>query len=1190
MDASRSLLDLLRPNSESKERINEEEGVSSCKGMNDIQSNLLSILMGKSREGHDKGVDKGLVNVGGGVGGGGVKTNLQSEYLSNLIESKNNGVLKESVRREGTISERTNVNKGGSSVGDRPMISGVQMGARGSPDVSTTTTQSGLLSILLGDSSVGVQEGLGVNSRNVSAVTEATVSSAVSVVSAVSGGGGTEMVGVTTKGTNLSETTITDEKTQKTMFSATNIFDQLSVTNPRLSDMKPKKILKAPPRVNDSGGSKMEEEGVSSLKNIPSVMEHFSSQKLGLKKEIEQGKSQSIRKFLLPKSPFKRILIPQAKNLGYYDKAELTEIARLSVSFDSLNNHTIDADKNYLAYAIPKDGNLRLMNQEDGSHVLLSGQPGSKVHDVLFSKYTVNPENVTYLMTTNSKGGVIVWHILKTSFTNPSKSVKMIFRFNGEHSLSNTEIKAKFCPIMNIVAIKLLNRIYFFRFSTDRFEEVQRSEISISNANIGFVVAEKFIEDFAFSPDGKVLVTIHEDGTAEFWSIYEHIENSIKFVLSTPILSYAVSNEPLFWVSFIGPKQPNAPSKCLIFGLRCNRKLYLLDLDSGLISQELILTGNSENSSSEISSIAIYDNSSQNLIVNDHSGFLYRFHYNNKDVEVPMSQDSYFQSLASKNTNTDISSKNWSLFDSFYVVSFITKKTLYNFNLVSLNDSALDLFAAHDKGYTILHFPVSKQEVVVDDLKESNIYTYTAQSVLIAENTNTTVKSTNKNNEFSVEQKVVSDVKFHDGSYDSKQEFVKTIRKKKTKNDEVSSNNKTDVDVIESVDINSSFNTLNIDDNSCNVSDYTDLRKFIKILFVEFNKQNKKIQELIAQNDEIRANQEKLLFRVSENFNNNIKESIEKNVSLSVKNNILPAISKFASNTTDKQLTQLTPCIKKLSQELTTEIHSVCSKFMDKTSLVQDISESLEKIYVKALNSEMDFYVKGNISQLQNVFQKISQMESKYDERLDFLLKQISDERKKQHSSIDMLLKNVLSLEKQLSSLLSKIDTDKLDMNAQNCSSKFMGDFYQSIDEVRAPFRDLLAKSHYNDVLAIWVQSPYKSETFDMFVSLDPKVVLDNASYVILFSVANTLSEIIQDIDDPLIEKKLQWLETCFKLLMNMESHYFTGITLQILLLIENRMDNLYERLRHITPKVPYLRIVLSILYFSAELRQFFNE
>ncbi|EMR08072.1 hypothetical protein PNEG_03512 [Pneumocystis murina B123] len=1184
MDASRSLLDLLRPNSESKERINQEGGVGTSKGINDVQSNFLSILIGKTGDSVDKNV------------AGGLKTNFQSEYLSNLIESKNNGILKESGKKERSVSvsERTVTSKGSviASVGDKSTSAGISTGLPGSPDVSVTSSQSGLLSILLGDSAGGLSETLPTNSRNFKNAPESTGSNTVLT-------GGSETAPLTIKGPSASGTstsvstvsagaTMTDEKTPKAMFSAINIFDQLSVTNPRLSDLKPKKILKAPPRMNDSGSSKIEGESTS-LKNTIVAADNFSSQKLTLKKEIELGKTQSIRKILLPRSPFKRILIPLAKNLGYYDKIELTEIARLSVTFDSLNNHTIDANKNYLAYAIPKDGNLRLMNQDDGSHILLSGQPGSKIHDVSFSKYIVNPENVTYLMTTNSKGGVIIWYILKTSFSNPSKSVKMIFRFNGEYSLSNTEIKAKFCPIMNIVAIKLLNRIYFFRFSTDRFEEVQRSEISMSNANIGFVVAEKFIEDFAFSPDGRVLVTIHEDGTAELWSIYEHIENSIKFAISTSILSYAVSNEPLFWVSFIGPKQLNAPSKYLIFGLRCNRKLYLLDLDSGLISQELILTGNSENSNSEVSSIALYDNSSQNLIVNDHSGFLYRFHYNNKDIEVPMSQDSYLQSLVSKNTSVDVSSKNWSLFDSFCIVSFIAKKTLYNFNLVSLNDSTLDLFAAHDKGYTILHFPISKQEIVVDELKESNIYTYTAQSVLITENTDMIAKSVNQNKEFSVEQKVVSDIKFHDGSYDSKQEFVKTIKKKKAKNDEVSSNNKTDVDIIESVDMNSSFSTLNIDDNSCNISDYADLRKFIKILFIEFNKQNKKIAELISQNDEIRASQDKLLFRVSENFNN-IKEYIEKNVSLSVKNNILPVISKFASNTTDKQLTQLTPCIKKISQELTTEIYNVCSKFMDKTSLVQDISESLEKVYLKALNSEMDFYVKGNISQLQNVFQKISQMETKYDERLDFMLKQISDERKKQHTNIEMLLNNLLSLEKQLSTLLSKIDTDKLNMNPQNCSSKFLGDSYQSIDGVRAPFRDLLAKSHYNDVLAIWVQSPYKSETFDMFASLDPKVVLDNASYVILFSVANTLSEIIEDIGDPLIEKKLQWLETCFKLLMNMENHYFTGITLQILLLIENRMDNLYERLRHITPKVPYLRIVLSILYFAAELRQFFNE
>ncbi|QSL67137.1 hypothetical protein MERGE_001526 [Pneumocystis wakefieldiae] len=1188
MDASRSLLDLLRPNSESKERANLEGGVGTSKGINDIQSNFLSILMGKPGDSLDKSAL------------GGSKASFQAEYLSGLVESKNNRVLKETGKKEGSVSVpgRGVAPKGPAvaSVGDKGTPGAVSTGLLRSPDVAAASSQSGLLSILLGDSSGGLPEMLPGNSRNAASAPGNVGSNAAST-------GGPETSPLTIKGPGASGASvsvasvsavssgavITDEKSQKSMFSTVNIFDQLSVTNPRLSDLKPKKILKAPPRVNDSGASKTEAEATLS-KNTTLAAENLSSQKLTLKKEIDLGKTQSIRRILLPRSPFKRVLVPLPKNLGYYDKIELTEIARLSVTFDSLNNHTIDADKSYLAYAIPKDGNLRLMNQEDGSHILLSSQPGSKVHDVSFSKYIVNPENVTYVMATNSKGAVIIWHILKSSFNNHSKCVKMIFRFNGEHSLSNTEIKAKFCPIMNIVAIKLLNRIYFFRFSTERFEEVQRSEISMSNTNIGFVVAEKFIEDFAFSPDGRVLVTIHEDGTAELWSIYEHIENSIKFVISTPILSYAVSNEPLFWVSFISPKQLNAPSKYLIFGLRSNRKLYLLDLDSGLISQELILTGNSENSSSEVSSFALYDNSSQNLIVNDHSGFLYQFHYNIRDIEVPMPQDSYLQSLVSKNISVDISSKNWSLFDSFYVASFIAKKTLYNFNIVSLNESTLDLFAAHDKGYTILHFPILEQETIVDELKESNIFTYTPQTVLITENTDTTEKSVNQNKELPVEQKVVSDAKLHDGSYDSKQEFVKTtIKKKRVKNDEFSFNNKKYFDTVDSVDMNSSFSTVNIDDNSCNMTDYTDLRKFIKILFIEFNKQNKKIAELIAQNDEIRASHEKLLFRVSENFNN-IKESIEKNVTLSVKNNILPIISKFVSNTTDKQLTQLTPCIKKMSQELTTEINNACSKIMDKTSLVQDISESLEKVYLKTLNTEMDFYTKGNISQLQNVFQKISQMETKYDEKLDFLLKQISDERKKQHSNIEMLMKNLLSLEKQLSTLLSKIDIDKLNISPQNSSSKLIGDSCQSIDDVRAPFRDLLVKCHYNDVLAIWVQSPYKSETFDMLASLDPKVVLDNSSYIILFSVANTLSEIIEDIEDPLIEKKLQWLEACFKLLMNMENHYFTGITLQILILIENRMDNFYERLRHITPKVPYLRIVLSILYFAAELRHFFNE
>ncbi|KAG5518889.1 hypothetical protein PMAC_002420 [Pneumocystis sp. 'macacae'] len=1170
MDASRSLLDLLRPNQCPKER-NNQGSVGSSKGISDVQSNFLSILIGKPGDTLDK------------TGSLSLKPSFQSEYISNFIESKNEGLLKDVVKKERSVSASERPTSVSSAIiasnADRS-VSAVVSPAAASPGasssaVSMTPSQNGLLSILLTDAPPSNAMGPLVSS------TGDVSSNTWSVGAPVSGGSLATSTG-TSVPSSLATTTPAapstsigalsiNEKPPKTLFTATNIFDQLSITNPRMSDLKPKKILKAPPRMNESGVPKLEGDSVP----VKNLSDHPSTQKLNLKKDYELGKFHGFRRIVFPDAPFMRLIIPLAKNLGFCDKIELSEIARLTATFDSLNNHTIDADKNYLAYAIPKDGNLRLMNQDDGSHILLTGQLGSKIHDISFSKYAINPQNITYLMSTNSNGGVVIWNILKTSFNNPSKSVKMVFRFNGEHSMSNTEIRAKFCPIPNIIAIKLLNRIYFFKFSHDRFEELQRYEISLSNSNIGFIVAEKYIEDFSFSPDGRVLVTIHEDGTAELWTVYEHIEHSIKFVISTPSLSYAVSNEPLCWVSFIGSKQPNALSKHLIFGLRNNKKLYLLDLDTGLISQELVLTGNSENSNSEVSSVALYDNDSQNLIVNDYFGFLYRFHYNNKDLDTSMAQDSYIKSLVSKNTTINTSSRNWSLFDSFCVFSFVSKRTLHNFNVVSINDSALDLFAAHDKGYTILHLPDLEQEIAREELSESNINTYTPQSMVITDDSNDDAKPINHSKEISTEQKISSDIRFQN-TQDQKQEIVRINKRKKLKNDDTSSINKKEInDIGESSELNFSLGALNINDNSCNISDQVNLKKFIKVfLSNEFNKQSKRIEEIVTQRDDVRANQEKLLLQVFENLNNNTKELIEKNVSLSVKNNILPIVNKFYSNNTDRQSTQLMPYMKKLTHELATEIHNTYMKSMDKAGLARDISENLEKALVKGISFEMESLIKGIIIQLESsFFQKIAQIETKYDEKIDFLLKHISEERKKDLFNIEALLKSVSSLEMRVSDLLFKMDLDK----------PAMGDFHKSKEEVVSSVKDLLAKSYYNDVLAIWAQSPYKNELFDMYVTIDPKVMLGNASYIILFSVANALSEIMEDIDDPLMEKKLQWLELCFKLLMGMESHCFSGITSQILVLIENRMDNLYERLRQIVPRVSYLRTVLSILHFANE-------
>ncbi|CCJ30206.1 unnamed protein product [Pneumocystis jirovecii] len=1126
MDASRSLLDLLRPNPCSKER-NNQGSVGPSKGISDVQSNFLSILMGKPGDALDKSGSLSL------------KPAFQPEYISSFIESKNEGLLKDVVKKERSVSasERP-VNVSGTTAApsvDRSVSATVSPSAASpgvsSSAVSMTPSQNGLLSILLtdvppSDVSVPLVSSTGDVSSNAWTVGTPVSGGSLGASATVPAAAPLTATAPVASSTSIGTLPI-NEKTPKTLFATTNIFDQLSVTNPRMSDLKPKKILKAPPRTNESGVPKLEGESIP----VKNLADHSSVQKINLKKDYDLGKPHGVRRIIFPDAPFLRLVIPLAKNLGFCDKIELSEIARLTITFDSLNNHTIDADKNYLAYAIPKDGNLRLMNQDDGSHILLTGQLGSKIHDISFSKYAINPDNITYLMSTNSNGGVIIWNILKTSFNNPSKSVKMVFRFNGEHSMSNTEIRAKFCPIPNIVAIKLLNRIYFFKFSHDRFEELQRYEISLSNANIGFIVAEKYIEDFSFSPDGRVLVTIHEDGTAELWTVYEHIEHSIKFVISAPLLSYAVSNEPLCWVSFIGLKQPGVLSKHLVF-------------DSGLISQELVLTGNSENSNSEVSSVALYDSDSQNLIVNDHF-----------DLDTSMTQDSYIKSLVSKNTTIDASSKN----------CFVSKRILHNFNVVSINDSTLDLFAAHDKGYTILHLPNLEQEIAKEELSESNINMYTPQSIVISDSSNDVVKPVNHNKEISTEQKISSDTRFQNAQ-DLKQETVRINKRKKLKNDDISSVNKKEInDIGESSELNFSLGALNINDNSFNTFD-------------QFNKQSKKIEEIIAQRDEVRVNQEKLLLQVFENLNNNMKELIEKNVSLSVKNNILPIINKFSS-TTDRQPTQLMSYIKKLSHELAAEIHNTYMKSMDKTCLARDISENLEKVLVKGLSSEMESFIKG----------KIAQIENKYDEKIDFLLKYICEERKKDLSNIEVLLKNVSSLEMHVSSLLFKMNLDKSDMGLEN-TSKSLGDFHKSKEEVMSSVKDLLAKSYYNDVLAIWAQSPYKDELFDIYVTIDPKVMLANASYIILFSVANTLSEMMDDIDDPLMEKKLQWLELCFKLLMGMESHHFSGITSKILILIENRMDNLYERLRQVVPRVSYSRIVLSILHFASELRQFFNE
>lgn len=321
-----------------------------------------------------------------------------------------------------------------------------------------------------------------------------------------------------------------------------------------------------------------------------------------------------------PIKPFVSLTLQlgESSDVGIRDDGVM-EISRLKKDFDQLDRSLAAATSKYIAYALVKNGGMRIIRQEDGTDRQVFKNSHDRIFNLAFCTTSPNgpPSDDQAILGTGVSGAVYYATIRKDSNDlfekNELDSDSLIFPpyppadENTAGGVLKTRAKRssrhpEFFAIGRGKAIHLIwpttalssrygiteaNR----RVDVDKFFQERAFQISTGKAG----------KDFTFSEDDSVIVSLDKTGRLRFWDIRQLIEESnataahvAGMTVETPLLSLSTASPTeKSWptsVLFVDKARPYVRGGALryvLVGLRQNHTLQLWDIALGKAVQEI---------------------------------------------------------------------------------------------------------------------------------------------------------------------------------------------------------------------------------------------------------------------------------------------------------------------------------------------------------------------------------------------------------------------------------------------------------------------------------------------------------------------------------------------------------------------------------------------------------------------------
>lgn len=421
------------------------------------------------------------------------------------------------------------------------------------------------------------------------------------------------------------------------------------------------------------------------------------------------------------------------------------EISRLKKEFDQVDRSLAAATTKYIAYALVKNGGIRIIRQDDGTDRQVFKHSGDRVFNVAFCSTAVNSPPLEHqaVLGTGVSGTVYYATVSKDGNDlfekNELESESLAFPpwppadENSAGGLLKTRAKRS-SRHPEYFAIGRGKSIHIIWPATAMFSKYGISETSrmvdmdklYQERNLQ-ITTGKAGKDFAFSEDDSLIVSLDKTGRLRFWDIRELTDeanataNKVAPVkVDTPLLSLSTASPAeKSWptsVLFVDKSRPytrGGAQRYVLVGLRQNHTLQLWDIALGKAVQELNFPH--ENETDGICSVNYHPATGIIVVAHPTRNSLFFIHLSapKYSLNASTTQAAYVQRIAAKDPEVP-KPESTACMSGVREISFASKGQLRSIELLPVHKDPkapkdsdektpmFELYVVHSKGVTCL--------------------------------------------------------------------------------------------------------------------------------------------------------------------------------------------------------------------------------------------------------------------------------------------------------------------------------------------------------------------------------------------------------------------------------------------------------------------------------------------------------
>ena len=419
----------------------------------------------------------------------------------------------------------------------------------------------------------------------------------------------------------------------------------------------------------------------------------------------------------------------------------VVNIARFKKDFDQADRTLGTATNEYIVYGMPKNGGIRIIEQENGNSSLIYSKTQDRIFNIgISSAHPGSPLRGTQTVIATGVSGTVYW----TTIARPGEVITQDDMEkqgliippvpNQLDSTSGGQLKTRakkssrhpeFFAIGRGKSIYIVLSAHAQKSSLVNKDAVLDTEKYFAERNLK-ITTGKAGKDFTFSEDDSTIVTLDKAGKLRIWDIRELTDeaNAAASMINpievkAPILSFSTAHSTekswptsVLFVDKLRPYTKGIALRYIIVGMKQNHTLQLWDLCLGKAVQELSFPHGKETDA--ICSVTYHPASGIITVGHPTRNSIYFIHLSAPKYNLPgMSQAKFVQRLANKDSSLP-KAEATAIMSGMREYSFESKGQLRSVELVPSSgeparaaedeDDALlfELYVMHSKGVTCL--------------------------------------------------------------------------------------------------------------------------------------------------------------------------------------------------------------------------------------------------------------------------------------------------------------------------------------------------------------------------------------------------------------------------------------------------------------------------------------------------------